>query len=301
MPCYHPLTMGFDSNGERTFSEKKHHPEFVPIRIGCGKCVGCRIDRSREWAVRCMHELQMHSQSCYITLTYKNTELVLTDEGVPTLFHDHFQLFMKKLRKKFGDGISFFMCGEYGDKEHRPHYHAILFGVDFNDKEFCKLNEQGDYLYKSKTLDELWGHNDPEKVPSLIGNVTFQSAAYVARYVMKKLGGPMEELYDGRLPDYGKASRKYAIGRKWLEKYWEDIFNYNDCRLPDGTRVPIPRYYVRWLEKNHFERYMLYRSRDMTYMDDPEYIYEQSPQRLKVKETIKKKSIKRLRRQYEAN
>jgi len=299
MPCYHPLTMGFDSNGERTFKEKKHHPEFIPIKIGCGKCIGCRIDRSREWAVRCVHELQMHQKSCFITLTYQDSELVYTEEGEPTLFHEHWQLFMKKLRKKYGSQISFFMCGEYGDQTHRPHYHALLFGVDFEDKLLLRQNENGDPIYISKTLDELWGHNDADLKPNEIGAANFQTAAYIARYVVKKLGGPMEALYNGRTPDYGKASRQYAIGKKWLEKYWEDIFNYNDCRLPDGTRTPIPRYYTKWLEKNHFDRYMLYRARDTSHMDTPEFKHEQSPQRLRVKEKIKKSSIKRLRRDYQ--
>jgi len=298
MPCYNPITMGFDSNGERTFKEKQHHPEFIPMKIACGKCIGCRLDRSREWAVRCVHETQMHDQSCFITLTYKNSELVLTPDGIPTLFHEHFQLFMKKLRKKFGEGIGFFMCGEYGEKHHRPHYHAILFGVDFIDKKAYRQNENGDMIYHSQMLDELWGHNDPELCPNEVGTATFKSAAYVARYVVKKLGGPMEELYQGRLPDYGKPSRKYAIGKKWLEKYWEDVFNYNELTL-EGHTIPIPRYYQKWLEKNHFERYLQFKTRDLSFMDTLEFKHESSPQRLKIKKYIKQQNTKRLRRQYE--
>ena len=146
MPCYYPRKMGFDKNGERTFKEKNHHPEFIPVTIKCGRCIGCRLDRSKEWAVRCVHEQQMHEQSCFVTLTYKDTELVHTPDGHPTLFHEHFQLFMKRLRKKFGDNISYFMSGEYGDETFRPHYHAILFGVDFKDKEPLRYNDQGDLL-----------------------------------------------------------------------------------------------------------------------------------------------------------
>lgn len=300
MPCYHPLTMGFDSNGERTFKEKNHHPEFIPIVIGCGKCIGCRIDRSREWAIRCQHEIQMHENSCFITLTYRNSELPITDEGLPTLHHEHFQAFMKRLRYHYNNqDIGYFMCGEYGGETHRPHYHAILFGLDFKDKQALRKNENGDLLYTSKQLDELWGHNNPDEKPNEIGEANFKSAAYIARYVVKKLGGPMESLYDGRLPDYGKSSRKYAIGKKWLEKYWEDIFNYNELILPDGTRAPIPRYYIKWLQKHKFDRYMKYRSRDLTFMDTQKYRLEQSSQRLKVKKIIKQKSIKRLQRQFE--
>lgn len=299
MACYFPRKMGFDQFGERTFNPRRHHREFVPVDIACGKCIGCRLDRSREWAVRCVHEAQMHDKNCFITLTYKDSELVLTPEGTPTLFHEHFQLFMKKLRKKFGDGIGFFMCGEYGEKHHRPHYHAILFGVDFKDKEHARTNDNGDRVYHSKTLDELWGHNDPEDCPSEIGEASFQSAAYIARYVVKKLGGPMEALYDGRLPDYGKPSRKYAIGKKWLEKYWTDIFNYNELRV-EGHTIPIPRYYRKWLEKNHFDRYLEFRSRDLSFMDSPKYKAEQTRERLMVKKQIKESKIKSLRRKFEA-
>jgi len=299
MPCYYPRKMGFDRNGERTFKEKNHHPEFIPVTIKCGQCIGCRIDKSREWAVRCVHEMQMHETSCFITLTYKNSELVYTKDGLPTLFHEHFQLFMKRLRKKFGENISFFMAGEYGDRTHRPHYHAILFGVDFKDKMLLRKNEMGDDIFISETLEKLWGHNDSELKPNEIGEANYKTAAYIARYVVKKLTGKMAPLYEGRTPDYGKASRQYAIGKKWLEKYWPDIFNYNELILPDGSSAPIPRYYVNWLQKYHFDAYMKYRSRDLTYMDDPKFIYENSRSRLKVKRIIKEQKLKHLRRNYE--
>nr|QJB19563.1 MAG: replication initiator protein [Microvirus sp.] len=299
MPCYSPINAGFDVNGKMTFSPKKHDEEYASFKIPCGRCVGCRLDRSRDWAVRCVHEAQIHDKSCFITLTYRNSKISLTDDGVPTLNHYDFQLFMKRLRKEFGDGIGFFMAGEYGGDTSRPHYHALLFGVDFDDKQYLKKNENGDNIYVSDQLDSLWGLNDPDVMRCEIGAVSFESAAYVARYVMKKLYGEMASLYDGRVPDYCKSSRKYAIGKRWLEKYWTDVFNVGSVVLKSGAKVAIPRYYVKWLEKNHYDAWLKHRFRDKSFMLSDEFQKDNTRERLRVKSIVKKAEIKTLRRSFD--
>ena len=132
--CFHPLKAWRShyvnpANGKRgiTFSISKAYTD-LPISIPCGQCIGCRLHKSRMWAVRCAHEMQMHEDNCFITLTY-NAEHLPAPE---TLLLRDFQLFMKTLRNKNGAGIRFFHCGEYGDKLARPHYHALLFGHDHN-------------------------------------------------------------------------------------------------------------------------------------------------------------------------
>lgn len=162
------------------------------------------LERARDWSVRCVHEAQMHAQNAFITLTY-------SDENLPPagkLRYSDFQLFMMRLRKRFGSGIGFFMCGEYGGQTLRPHYHACVFGWSPPDLVFWGKNDLGDDISTSKILDELWGLNDSSRVPNKIGSVTQKSAGYVARYVVKKA--------DPTHPQgFQKMSRDYAIGKRF--------------------------------------------------------------------------------------
>ena len=184
MPCYKPLR-GYRSNtktqtGKRSIVFNPRHG-FIdqPQDVPCGQCIGCRLERSRQWAIRIVHESQMHEQSYFLTLTYNNEFLPKTG----SLQKADVQLFMKRLRKKFGKGIRYYYCGEYGEKFHRPHYHLIIFGCEFPDKILWKI-ERGNRLWISEDLNKLW-----KKGYCSIGMVTFESAAYVARYVTKKITG----------------------------------------------------------------------------------------------------------------
>lgn len=185
MPCFKPLDAWrpIDSSSKKlVFSyNAKHCGSVTPdLQVPCGRCVGCRLERSRQWAIRVVHEASLHERNCFITLTYSDLHLP-DDRG---LHYDHFQLFMKRLRKKYGDGIRFYMCGEYGDKLGRPHFHACLFNHDFDDKKLWQTTPSGSRLFRSSDLESLWPYGF-----SSIGDVTFESAAYVARYIMKKVGG----------------------------------------------------------------------------------------------------------------
>ena len=70
MPCYHPISAFKTASGEVVFQELARYGNSTPIKIPCGQCIGCKLERSRQWGVRCMHEAQMHKQNCFITLTY---------------------------------------------------------------------------------------------------------------------------------------------------------------------------------------------------------------------------------------
>ena len=131
MACYKPLRAWQCANGDVVFAELGRFDITRQLDLPCGQCVGCRLERSRQWAMRCLHEAKMHDRNCFVTLTYNN-------DNVPadrSLNYRDFQLFMKRLRFHFrGVPIRFYMCGEYGEDFGRPHFHACLFGLDFPDK-----------------------------------------------------------------------------------------------------------------------------------------------------------------------
>jgi len=179
MQCHYPIPAYRLPSGSVVFHDKG---DGAPFEVPCGKCLGCRLSRSREWALRCVHEASLHEQNCFVTLTY-SPENLPSDAG---LHHPHFQKFMKRLRKKYsGRDIRYYMCGEYGERTNRPHYHALLFGLDFPDWEYVSTSDSGHEVFTSKTLEKIWGLGFVT-----IGTVTFESAAYCAPYIMKKLTGP---------------------------------------------------------------------------------------------------------------
>lgn len=212
----------------------------MPITVPCGRCIGCRLEKSRQWAIRCMHESEEYKENSYITLTY-NENKVPSDNSVNVV---HFQKFMKRLRKHTGKKIRYFHCGEYGDQLGRPHYHAILFNLDFEDKELYRV-DNGYRIYTSKMLEKIWG-----KGFCTIGEVTFESCAYVARYVIKKINGEKAEShYKGKSPEYITMSRRPGIGKKWLDKYISDVYPQDKIVVRHGVLCRPPRFYDNQLEK----------------------------------------------------
>jgi len=242
MACYRPL---------RAWRAKKDLSKIVftpssgnhnhALQLPCGQCIGCRLERSRQWAIRLVHEAQLHEKASFLTLTYDPHSL---PEG-GTLVKAHFQDFMKRLRAKLdydspGQKVRFFHCGEYGEKGSRPHYHCALFGEDFaSDRKFFKKTPRGDTLYISETLDELW----PDGF-STIGELTFESAAYIARYVTKKITGPLKaDHYGSRLPEYTTMSRRPGIGAGYYDKFKSDIYPSDQVVMPNRGIMRPPRFY----------------------------------------------------------
>lgn len=236
------------SDGSILFKHAKYGDR--PIALPCGQCVSCRIKRTREWAVRCVHEAQMHELNCFVTLTYN-------DEHLPSdgsLDIRHWQLFAKRLRKRIGS-FRFFACGEYGDDSGRPHYHFCLFGADFGfDRSLFSRTPQGNDLFTSPLLDEVWG-----KGFCTIGALTFESAAYVARYVMKKLSGEAalirymgvdlltgEELEPLKREfitmSRGGTGGLGGIGSSWFAKYGSDVYPADQV-VHEGKAFQPPRFY----------------------------------------------------------
>lgn len=301
MTCFHPLK-GFRSksrnkNGKRSivFNPSQAMVD-MPVILPCGQCIGCRLERSRQWAIRCVHEAQMHVDNCFITLTYDDAHI---PSGRTLILRD-FQLFMKRLRKKYNNKIRFFHCGEYGDLEGRPHYHAILFGHDFADKKLWKNNLENP-LYRSNDLELLWPYGY-----SSIGAVTFQSAAYVARYIMKKVTGEnAAEHYeyvdlDGeiheRKPEYTTMSRRPGIGSTWLHAYQSDVFPA-DFIVLEARKMQPPKYYDRQLEITDLKEHN--RIKFQRIRRAKENQEDQTPERLLVREQVKASRTSQLKRTLE--
>lgn len=285
MACYHPLRGAFlhtkADNGKRqvkvfkaaetgnTFVyQSRSNPEVFECSdhkmdvgtwrqldtflIPCGRCIGCRLDYSRRWATRLMLELQTHTSAFFVTLTYDDEHLPRSVKGVPTLVPDDLQKFMKRLRdnqryRGIDTKIRFFLAGEYGDHSHRPHYHLILFDwiPSEYDLQFLKYSKNGDKYYTSLSLQKLWpyGYN-------LVAGVTWQSCAYVARYILKKQTGDNSHVYEDMAisPEFTRMSRKPGIGKEYYDLHAKKLLEDGYVQLEGGLKAPIPRYFDPFFE-----------------------------------------------------
>lgn len=321
MPCYHPLT-GYKAlsnepgQGRPVVFNRRAGYSDLPIKLPCGQCIGCRLDRSRAWAIRCVHEAQLHHENSFLTLTY-NLRNCPADYSVD---RRDFQLFIKRLRKSNpGKTIRYYHCGEYGkecsvcrknqnsctcqvfsETLGRPHYHALIFGHDFEDKKLWKQNKNGDNLYISKKLSKLW----PLGFSSL-GAITYQSAVYTARYIIKKISGDPAldhylwsnpetgETFD-RQPEYTTMSNRPGIGHDWLQKYRTDVFP-GDFVVINGRRHPTPRYYSELLKQEQPKQFR--RIRGQRVQRGKQHPEDQTTDRLKTRETVKQLQLSRLKRE----
>lgn len=312
MPCYTPLHA---YEGPETLEGKvatvwrrSQSPDQIERVLPCGKCIGCRLQYSKSWAMRCMDEAQMYERNCMLTLTYDDEHL--PEDG--SLDVGVFQNFMKRLRKAYGSGIRYFHCGEYGGRLGRPHYHALLFNHDFDDKVLYSVRN-GNQVFTSKALDQIWQNGF-----SLIGSVTFASAAYVARYVTKKATDSdnretfVDESTGRRMlvdkvtgvvkaDEYVTMSRGCkklgtgGIGYDWYRKYRSDVYP-EDFKVVNGSKCRPPRFYDNLLDKDDPELLDILKIRRKD--NSPSY-EERSDRRLLVKQEVKLAQIKSLRRSLE--
>jgi hypothetical protein len=232
-----------------------------------------------------MHEAQMHERSSFVTLTYDDIHCA------PSLNYLDFQLFMKRTRAKHG-AVRFFMCGEYGEQTCRPHFHCLVFGHYFD-----RVHQVRKGSWYSSELAALWPFGF-----SSVGDVTFESASYVAQYVVKKCSGSVGDERYSRLdlstgeivkvvPEFGHMSLKPGIGFTWFEKYWRDCYMARDgVVLKGGRTVPNPRYYDKLL--NELD-YSLKDMKDLErYRKSKKFASEGSPERLAVREHVHKARIR---------
>ena len=228
------------------------------IQIPCGQCIGCRLDYSKNWATRMMLELETtpNQTACFITLTYDDDNVPMSEylehsigsgelKKSLTLRKRDFQLFMKRLRKHYSDcRIRFYAAGEYGGQTFRPHYHAIIYGLDFSDdREFWKLSGEGFPYWRSPTLEKIWPFGY-----SSICDVTWNTCAYVARYVTKKATGQNKDFYEefNIEPEFALMSRKPGIGREYYDQHKDEIYAKGELffqGLKGGLKMRPPRYF----------------------------------------------------------
>lgn len=268
MTCFHPIKgwrSKYPSPSGKFPVVFKYDPRSCgeQTNVECGQCRGCRLEKSRVWASRCMHEAQILYElygvfSSFITLTYDEDHLPYGG----TLVKYQLQNFFKRLRWHTQCKIRYYAAGEYGSKcpDHetedcficgpiqRPHYHAVLLGFEFPDKE--KLGHRdGETVYRSDLLEKCWQFGSHE-----IGSCTFESCAYTARYIMKKrTGKDAEEHYVRVLPDmtmvelepeFAIMSTKPGLGNEWYQEYWKDLYPHDQCPIPGrGVFGTPPKYY----------------------------------------------------------
>lgn len=304
MPCYSPINAWYSKleNGKRkiVFHEDESDKSYLQakLKLPCGKCIGCQLDKANHWAIRCMHEASMHDNNCFVTLTYNDNNL--PPNG--SLDKRDFILFMKKLRK-FKSNIRFFHCGEYGSKLNRPHHHVIIFNYDFPDKQLYTIKNDNK-IYTSRLLNSIWQHGF-----STIGSVSLESASYVARYTTKKCYGEgAEKHYDGKQPEYITMSRKPGIGNNWIKKYSTDVYPSSEI-INNGKRLTVPKYYDKIYAKDNPQQFELIKQERIKNIYRPiEYqrldgktvkIDDNSDYRLRIREKNKLDKVNRLNREWE--
>jgi len=234
------------------------------MEVACGQCLGCRLDRTLMWAMRILHESCLYERNSFVTFTYRSraecTQTQLKNRHyVPddySLNYHHFRDFIKRLRRHFPQKIRYFHCGEYGDQNLRPHYHACLFNVSFDD-QFVYQQDEGITTYESDTLQSLWPYGF-----CTIGELNFETASYTAGYILKKITGHQADDTYLRNDDYGVAywvrppyttmSLKPGIGADFYAKFKTDFFPSDESPLPSkGIIKKVPRYYQNILESEN--------------------------------------------------
>lgn len=356
MPCYHPIKAWrsprcvHPKSGKPVmfFKEYKVKPydRYEELEVQCNQCIGCRLERSRQWAARCLMESKLYDHNCFVTLTYSDEALKkLKNKG--TLVKEDFKNFVKRLRqhvlrnrdfrkqcrkkfkKDFGK-IRYYHCGEYGticktcgksriycEKDGcgkgkfipslgRPHYHACFFNLDFPDKEIAPIRRRKDepILYVSKHLQKIWKYGY-----STVGLVNFESAAYCARYITKKITGKegwtdkkgvyhvsAKEHYGDKEPEYTTMSRKPGLAREWYNQFKGDVYPQDSVVLR-GKLMKPPKYFDRCFADERPDDFVRLQQRRKEKAE--KNADDNTPARLAVKEEIKMSQYKQLKRSLE--
>ena len=324
MPCYHPLRVALDDNGDLDWSIYDPIPEIHEIvLIPCRKCIGCTTSEARDWAIRCYHEALDHTKLWRDPKTKVTTEVANTSVVTLTYDPEHLpedkalkprdlQLFLKRLRNGLPPGtIRFFACGEYGDTPSsstpcgRPHYHVLIFGEDFGDRyEIVKgLDSVGSVLGEEVSSKPLYGSYKLDRIWKLgratVDDVDFPSVRYVTSYVAKKthndgkFRGPLRECQSeatGEVrieplqAEYRVMSKKPGLGKRWIERNFEDVYPADQIVI-DGHEYPPPTFYDRWLRANH--PFLYSEVQDIRLNQRLQAEKDFSPQRLAAAEEIK--------------
>lgn len=301
MACFKPLK-GFyattvNPSGKRSivFSEKEGYIDR-PVELPCGQCIGCRISKQQQWAIRCVHESMMHTWNWFVTLTYAPEHL---PENL-SVSKDAHQKFMKRLRKQTGQQFRYYMCAEYGGLNGRPHYHYLLFGLRLDDLQLWRLSKSRsgelNRIYRSPVIEKAWPYGYCE-----VGEVSYSSAAYTAGYIRKKITSKGQNQVDpetgltpyelickktgdliSREPEFSHMSRNPGLGKAFYEKYKRQIIN-NDYVVVNDKRMRVPKYYDYLCQEA--DKQLLDENKRKRREAAKKYAPELSPERLRARET----------------
>lgn len=254
--CTKPVTAFINPDGGRPLFGHKGDKAGTPkIKFPCGKCPECCKDYYTSWTTRGFREIMRWESSLFVTLTYN-------DEHLPknrSLNKKHVQDFLKRLKKHFGSSkenpIRQSYCGEYGEKTKRPHYHLIIYNLDFADKVEHYKTDQGHQVYRSPTLESLWtfGHSE-------FGYATPATIAYLYKYILKKVPRsqktrPLKLEFEGQIynvsHEFIESSRNPGIG---AHMRGSDSLKKGFLTI-DGVKKKLPKYYLEWLRLNDPDTY----------------------------------------------
>lgn len=260
MSCNFPKSFKFyDFNGTRKvkylpYYELDINSDYFSddiVWLPCGKCVECRLAHSRMWANRAVLESSYWEYNFFITLTYSDENLPLDDLLKFTLKKRDIVLFHKRLRKYYSDNLNhfpirFMLAGEYGSKFSRPHYHGLYFNLPLDDLKFYKKSFDGHNLYNSPLIDRIWG-----KGYAVISYFSWKTAAYVARYTLKKVENNID--YGMRVPEYFVMSRRPGIGARYYHDNKSSIYHFDKILINNSVSsfyVQPFRYFDKLLKKD---------------------------------------------------
>jgi hypothetical protein len=317
MPCYNPLS-AWKVDGKIVFNQPSGSVGLLkPFNLPCAKCIGCRLNYARSWALRCQLEALTHEDNCFITLTFNNEEL-LKRTNPWSVDKNDFQLFMKKFRKRFNKQIRFFHCGEYGEKTYRPHYHALIFGHDFRiPSKTNKVKKYGSDKYPLFQSSELTKYDENGKIigglwpygHTTVGELNFETASYTARYATKKIKGDVSKVHIDPLTNkvseindvYCTMSTANGLGYQAYQEFKHNWYGNDFIRNGNGIKMKPPRYFDKLYAEEFpkkFEAIKKARKDTLDYLDmNPK---DPKTKRLKDIENVKLLKLKECLREIDA-
>lgn len=282
MPCYKPIQAWMDCDKDsprRVVSSRASGRLYVPIALPCGKCIGCRMEHARQWAMRCVHEAECHDYNCMATLTYDDEHL--PDDG--SLRGDDVKLFLKRLRKALEPKkIRFFLAGEYGGKMGRPHYHILLFGIDFQRDESYTKDDPRPHI---DVIQKAWGLGHVR-----VDKLVYGTVAYVARYCLKKQEQEVDYCDKAtgviRSREFTRMSRRRGIGYAWIKANYADTYSDDTIIMSPKCKSRPPRFYDKHYAETSSEALDKIKLRRLE--EARKRAYNSTPERLAVRERIAK-------------
>ena len=246
------------------------------VSVPCGKCVGCSMDYSKQWATRCYLESLQYNDNYFVTLTYDDNHLPKGPLNNGTLNPDDLKKFIKDVRNYWMNnfkhiGVRYFAAGEYGSTGYRPHYHILFFNLPLQDLvdevPYCdpvtgvtRLSKKvvnGEVYQWSEILSSIWN-----KGQVVVGKVSYRSCAYTARYVVKKARGSDKEFMInklGILPEFVRMSTRPGLGSNYCLSNLAHMFEFDSISVPTGDKVinnSLPRYFmnlIKNLDSDNFD------------------------------------------------